>query len=203
MDDPNRGRPPESTGVALPRLSVVGAAAVVLVLVANLGDALSPTAQDTLETTDTPDTTDTRAPNNRTKGQVFGFMVKHQNTVQVGTSHQTVYPGDQLQFSFQLNHPRHVAVLSVDASQTVSVYFPAGPTTLRHTSTLSPLLPASVQLDGTLGRERIWGIHCQRQVPLTVLKDALSSTSVDVKDVTWVPEGCKASSLLITKRPAR
>jgi hypothetical protein len=130
----------------------------------------------------------------RTKGgSRLGFFVDHAGRVRQGKSGERVRPGDLLRFVYASARPVYLTIVSFDAAQHASVYFPA--------SQVQPgnnlPLPSAVELDATLGVERIYGLFCERPAAAEELARALTRQ----KGVLSAPAGCEVDTLQIVKEP--
>ena len=134
----------------------------------------------------------------RTKGGArIGFFVSSGGSVRPGRDGQAVHPGDRLRFTVSAPRPAHVAILSLDAAGVASVYYPTG-TRSRHVGVVREhALESSVELDGTLGDERIWGVFCDVPFPIEPLRAALERR----RDLPALP-GCTVDTLRLLKKPA-
>jgi anti-sigma factor RsiW len=141
-------------------------------------------------------TTTKSAQNVREKGSAeLGFYLKRGEQVQRGRSAQRVRPGDLVRFVYSSSRPRYLAVLSLDAAQHASVYFPDGPVAARVTEGTDVALPSSVLLDQTLGREQVVALFCDTPVLLAPLQ----STFAQSGSLPRVPDGCEMHTLALQK----
>jgi hypothetical protein len=109
------------------------------------------------------------APTNRTKG---GFSlspyVLHPERASTGALHtgEPLHPRDRLQFRY--NGPRggYLAVVAIDESGAISVYYPGGPTAAAVEAGREVDLQSAVELDDKLGSEVVLAVRCDR--PLAV-----------------------------------
>jgi len=125
----------------------------------------------------------------------LGFFVKRGSETFEGLSGQRVLPGDQLRFVVTLRAPAHVAVLSRDGAGQASVYFPAGGTSApRFDAAGGRGLDGAVELDETLGRERLWGVFCAESFEVGPLREALSASG----ELT-PPPGCTLDEIELIK----
>ena len=133
----------------------------------------------------------------RTKGGFsVDFVVRREGRVFEGQTGEVVLPGDALRFSYSSVREGHLAILSVDGAQAVSVYYPA-------TSSAEPVrsgsqqdLDSSVVLDDTLGRETVFAVLCERSTPIATLKRALEQA----RDNPRFPAGCEVDRIELDKR---
>jgi hypothetical protein len=110
----------------------------------------------------------------RTKGSPrVGFFVKHGKDVRAGGDGQVVHPGDQLRFTATTGAAQHLAILSLDAARRASVYYPKGNTSAPIGAVRGEVLDSSVELDETLGGERIWAVFCREPFELEPLRAEL------------------------------
>lgn len=102
-------------------------------------------------------------------GERIGFMVKHGATVRRGQALDVVHPGDQLRFVYSCPEPRYLAVVSLDAKGHVSTYFPEGPRAARVAPGTDRPLPSAVELDDTLGLEKVVAWFCREPIEIAPL----------------------------------
>jgi hypothetical protein len=123
-------------------------------------------------------------------------------SVREGRPVEVVHPGDQLRFGFDAAAlaGRRVALLGRDAAGKVTAYFPEGSLAA---GPLPPtgdgLLPYSIALDQTLGRETIYALYCRDPVALAPLQAALARSEAAV---LW-PPGCQVERLQLDKKLRR
>jgi hypothetical protein len=92
-----------------------------------------------------------------------------------GGAIETVRPGDELRFTY--SHPRgaYLALVNLDATA-ASVYFPsAASEAVRVPAGNDVALPFSVELDGQLGQERVYGVFCEEPFALEPVRAELES----------------------------
>lgn len=125
----------------------------------------------------------------------LGFFVKRGSETLEGLPGQRVVPGDQLRFVVTLRAPAHVAVLSLDGAGHASVYFPAeGGSAPRLDPAPERALEGAVELDATLGRERLWGVFCADSFAVEPLRTAL-----ETRGELRPPPGCTLDEIELTK----
>ncbi len=85
--------------------------------------------------------------------------------------------GDLLRFVPRLPGPGHVMIVAVDAQGGVSLLHPArGPRAAVVRPPLgAPVLPGSVELDGSLGPERLWLLFSTREFELAEVEAAVAA----------------------------
>jgi hypothetical protein len=93
--------------------------------------------------------------------------------VRAGGDGQVVHPGDQLRFTVTTAAAQHLAILSLDHAGVASVYYPQGATSAPVEASRQQPLDSSVELDETLGAERIWAIFCPEAFALEPLRAEL------------------------------
>jgi hypothetical protein len=130
-------------------------------------------------------------------GPHLGFFVKRGARVFPGADGETVYPGDRLRFVVSTGTATHVAIFSLDAKGIASVYEPAGPETRLVGPARELPLDGSVELDGTVGTERIFGLFCDAPVAVEKARAGLERTHT-----VAVPPGCFADGLRLEKEPS-
>jgi hypothetical protein len=104
---------------------------------------------------------------NRTKG---GFalspFVVHTEGERAPALHagEPLHPGDRVQFLYSGTQSGYLAVVAVDATGAVSVYYPPAMSTAEVTAGRNVPLSSAVELDDTLGREVIVGVRCEQPI---------------------------------------
>lgn len=135
-------------------------------------------------------------PSERAKGgEQLSYFVKRGDRVQRGSAAEAVRPGDQLRFLYTMERPRFVAIASVDAARQTSIYFPPGDRALRLEAGREVPLPSAVELDGTLGEERIFALFCDTPIELTLVREALVAN----QHTPRLPSGCVKDVLMLHK----
>jgi len=135
----------------------------------------------------------------RIKGEEYvHFFVKRGNEVRRGTGGSRLLPGDQLRFAYTSWAPRYLAILSLDAAGLASVYYPESAFTARVEPGTAVLLPSAVELDGTLGDERIAAFFCETSRSVSELREWVSARSATER----APANCSVDSFIVTKEPA-
>lgn len=129
----------------------------------------------------------------RTKGGArLGFVVARGETMVIGSAGERVHPGDTLSYLVTVPQPSYVAVLSRDPAGRITAYFPAGDRAQWVPAGREVQLPIATRLDGTLGRERLVGVFCDRPVEIDSLRTALDDAP---------PAGCTADRVDLEKVP--
>jgi hypothetical protein len=132
----------------------------------------------------------------RNKGKpALSFYVKHGDAVREGAPGEAVCPNDAINFVVSTEQPAFLAIISVDGAGKVSAYYPDGPTAAAIPVSRDRVLPRSVLLDDTLGRERIVGVFCDRPMGVAELAAAVARDAI--------PSGCVPETLTLEKRRAR
>jgi hypothetical protein len=119
----------------------------------------------------------TRAPSDHTRSQGaprMGYYVKRGQDVSRGERRGTLHPGDALRFVYSADREYHLAIFSADA-RGVAVYFPSGPSAERVSAGQEVGLDFSVELDATLGRERVTALFCPEPFDIATVQELLSS----------------------------
>jgi hypothetical protein len=129
----------------------------------------------------------------RTKGGArLGFVVARGDTMVMGGAGERVHPGDTLSYLVSAPQPSYVAVLSRDPAGRITAYFPAGDRAQWVPAGREVQLPIATQMDGSLGRERLVGVFCDRPVEVEQLSAALDDAP---------PAGCTADRIDLEKVP--
>lgn len=131
----------------------------------------------------------------RTKGSSkLGFYVKHETEVRRGADGEVVEPGDSIRFTYSLEAPKHLAIISVDATKKASVYYPEGQVTDSVPAGRDLALPLAALLDDTLGRENIYALFCEDSMSVETVRKSFEAGAVDA------PNGCELERMTIEKR---
>lgn len=92
----------------------------------------------------------------------------------------TVHPGDALRFAVDPARGKYALVVSIDGAQQISVYAPFGgdaaaeiPAAAASAPGEKVELPGSVELDATLGDERLWIVLADTPLPIAALRPKL------------------------------
>lgn len=142
-------------------------AAVALAAAIGLGVLLVPRARLDVDRPITPNAGETR-----TKGAPLPSLrvhVRRAGAVFVWGAGEPLRPGDALRFELSASAPGHAAILARDAVGAVSVYHGWAPVVAGE----GQLLPGAVELDESLGRERVYAVWCARQGSLEGLLEAV------------------------------
>ncbi|MEK7706322.1 MAG: hypothetical protein AAB426_15280 [Myxococcota bacterium] len=124
---------------------------------------------------------DGEAPGVRSKGSgvALEFAVLDGSTLRPGRPGELVAPGARLQLRYDAGDARYMALLGVDRTGTVTVYFPEDSGGL-----LAPLpggasgrLPFSLTLDATPGIEHFVAVFAPTAAPLEEIVSALASVA--------------------------
>ena len=127
-------------------------------------------------------------------GPRLGFFVKRDGRVLRGHDGFTVHPGDLLRFSVTTLEPRHVAILSRDGRGVVSECYPGDGRSRGLAVSRDELLDSSVELDDTLGDEKIVAVFCDEPFEVGPLAARLGRGGA-----LAVSESCSLDSLDIRK----
>lgn len=132
----------------------------------------------------------------RLKGaERIGFVVRRGEQVFEGVDGQRVRPGDQLRFVATTQAARYLAILSRDGAGVASVYYPTAATHARRIDPAeSGLLDSAVELDATLGAERVYGVFCESPFELEPLRAELERAKRLV-----APPACRVDELQLVK----
>jgi hypothetical protein len=104
----------------------------------------------------------------RSKGGAFSLSpyVLHPESTTTGGLHQgeALHPGDQLQFRYNGARDGYLAVVSIDTTGGVSVFYPPGERAAPVAAGHDVALSSAVELDGSLGRELVLAVRCDQPV---------------------------------------
>jgi len=104
-------------------------------------------------------------------------------------------PEDELQWRFRTVHDSYVAVLSRAEDGHVSVYFPDGATAAPLAGGPEHVLPTAVKLDGTLGKEDVFGVICTEPVRLQTLHQVVERGGAKP------PAACRLYKHTVSRKP--
>lgn len=118
----------------------------------------------------------------------------------------SVSPGDRLRFQVaSCWEPGQVAILDVEAGGEISPVVPPSGATIPVAAGRTTLLDGAVELDGSLGRERILLLACRRAVAvpdlLAAARQALARAGGDPQRMGRVYPGCAEETFWINKVP--
>jgi hypothetical protein len=128
-------------------------------------------------------------------GEHVSYFVKRGDTVLRGARKQRVQPGDKLRFAYTVMGPRYLAIVSIDAADKVSVYYPAAERAAKVAPGVEVPLPTAVELDAVLGEERVFVLFCETAEELAPLRAQLLKTPHTLQ----APRQCSLDELLLTK----
>lgn len=127
-----------------------------------------------------------------------------------------VQPGDAIRFLVDARRGHHVLVVSVDGAQQVSVYFPFGGDGSQELAQgAEQELPGAVELDATLGDERIWILMSRAPLAVAEIRPALdriaaggaaavvAATAKDLTAGAPLASGVHVETMLLHKRAAK
>jgi len=132
----------------------------------------------------------------RTKGSgvSFGFVVRREGHNFVGEPGQQLQPGDVLRFTLSSAAPVFAGVWGVDASERWSSY-QTSPLLAPLGAGQRQLLPEAVELDQSLGQERLVAVVCSAQHVVAEIDAALAAAP----GASALPADCQSESLSIVK----
>jgi hypothetical protein len=146
----------------------------------------------------------------RLKGSfALSAFVKRGENVEAARSGERFHPGDALRFEYSATTAGHLAIVSLDAKQVVSLYYPvASARTAPAPAGSKLLLPGSTILDETLGEETVIGVHCPRPFELATLRARLPALLAALRagrpHGALLPEpGCRTARFELRKERAR
>jgi hypothetical protein len=149
------------------------------------------------------------APDLRKKGglQLDVLRKGASGAVEVLLPSGSAFPGDGLRFRLSTPKDGFAGVVSIDGAGAVSAYFPGGAQLLPIARGPARLLDGSVELDDTLGRERLIALVCSEAIPsarvLAAIRDALAAAHGDAARLDLSPAklDCATTSFWFTKVP--
>jgi hypothetical protein len=127
-------------------------------------------------------------------GLALGFVVRRAERDSEGHAGDVLHPGDVLRFTLGSSRAGYAGVWGIDAKGSVSalgsaealVPVAAGP---------RQVLPGAVELDDTLGEERLVAVLCAHPLSIAELSAALAAPANAVR----LPPGCSSDTLPIRK----
>ncbi len=133
----------------------------------------------------------------RTKGsgEALGFVVRRGERVFVGEPGQTLHPGDRLRFTLTSERAVYLGIWGIDARGLVSAYHPPGAELSRVPAGRRQALPNAVELDDTLGEERLVAVFCTSRVGSAEVAAAIQAAP----GAPRLPKGCTHETLSIVK----
>jgi hypothetical protein len=137
-------------------------------------------------------------PDGRLKGgSSVGFYVRRGEQVFRWQPGQAVHPGDQLRFTWRSLRPVYLAIFSLDARGAASIYFPTPDAPQQRVAGGDQVdLPLAVQLDDTLGAERVYALGCESPPVLESLRRSLEKAGE-----LQAPAACELLQLSLFKEP--
>ena len=142
-----------------------------------------------------------RPPEARPKGGL-GFEVIRRDLrgrVETVASEDRLCPGEAIRFRVMSREPGFVAIVGVDAAQSVTPYgsLPA------LAGGVPRVLDGSIILDDTLGPERIIAVVCDwpitTEIAVVLARGALTAAAGDPRKIGRIAPACREASLLIEK----
>lgn len=118
-------------------------------------------------------------------------------------------PGDALRFGVKTLQPGFVAIVSIDGAGAVSTYYPQANELAPIAAGKVQLLDGSIELDETLGAERLLALVCRRPLRTTDVRDAVAAALAQVQgdakklDPARVQPDCAATSFWLEKVATR
>jgi hypothetical protein len=105
----------------------------------------------------------------RTKGASFTVFKSTEDSVEILASGSTVVPGDKLRFKISPREGTEVMVVGQEASGDVYMAFPLDGSQASRPSTASEggILPGTIKLDQSSGRERLYLVSCDHPFGLS------------------------------------
>jgi len=125
----------------------------------------------------------------REKGKPsLGFYVQHAGSIRRGGPGDNVVAGDRLDFVVSTERAAFLALVGVDATGAVEIYYPQTASAAPIAAGREQLLPTGVALDAVLGVERIHAVFCDRPFAVERAKAFVAGASLPADcrvDVAW------------------
>ena len=146
-----------------------------------------------------------QGPNERLKGDslALSFIVQRNGEISQPFNVKRLHALDRIQFRLTAPVGGYVHLVAIDQQGNVSVYFPhpeAQPMAFAGGS--GRLLPGSIILDDTLGKERVFALVCEKPIPPSELTSQVQRFSPDPRiwlDAEKLPIDCEQTSLAYHK----
>lgn len=110
--------------------------------------------------------------------------------------HARVRPGDALRFGVKSPRAGFAAVASIDGAGVVTIYAPPGPELEAIAAGKEQLLDGTVELDATLGQERLIAFVCKDALRTGEVRAAIERARADAEHAVG---GCAATSFVVEK----
>ncbi len=134
----------------------------------------------------------------------LSFHVERNGMTQPGTAGGVYHPGERIQLRYSTGTHRHLVVVSLDSSGSVTAFYDAAGHSLDIEPGVQRLLAGSIILDGSLGPERIVGCFSNEALPtedvVKAARDALRTAGGDPAKVKRLGADCAQATFLIDKR---
>jgi hypothetical protein len=132
----------------------------------------------------------------RTKGSgaALGFVVRRRERSFTGEAGQVLHPGDVLRFTLSSATPLYAGVWGIDAVGRPSSYQASPELALLPAGQRQPF-PEAVELDDSLGEERLLLVYCSTQVAVAEISRALAVSTA----APLLPGDCRSEALSIVK----
>ena len=138
------------------------------------------------------------APHTRTHSAPrIGYYVQRGDEVTRGERATLVYPRDAVRFFYSADRAYYLAIFSANA-RGVAVYFPTGRTAQHVSAGRDVELDVNVELDDTLGRERVTALFCPETFEIEPVQTALASGAALPATIA----SCPRASFELTKQRA-
>jgi len=121
-------------------------------------------------------------------GDHLGFYIERDGVALPGADGDIVHPGERVRFTVTVHSPAHVAIGSIDDDGHAFVYYPASADLGVWPAAVERALPDAIELDGSLGRERVFAWFCDRALDAASVRGALAAPDHALT-------GCRSDSL--------
>jgi hypothetical protein len=142
----------------------------------------------------------------RAKGSSFALStyVKFAGHDQAGAFYlgQPLRAGDRVQFQVSSATAGHLAILSIDGANEVSVFYPVGGTTVAIAAGKDLPLGNAVELDEAEGKETVVALLCETERPMAELVNAARAVAAATKPgelLGPLRTGCVEARTILTK----
>jgi hypothetical protein len=129
-------------------------------------------------------------------GERVGFYIERDGVVNAGVDGDVVHPGDRVRFTITTRAPAYVAIASLDDEGRSFVYYPETASANEIPAGTDLPMSDAIELDDTLGRERVFAFFCDRAVDSTAVRAALAAKGPALA-------GCRSANVTWRKEPRR
>lgn len=131
----------------------------------------------------------------RSKGETpLSYFILREGRVLRPENIHTLLPQDRIRFAMNLNEDTNVAILSLDSHGAATIYYSDGAMSAHLAAGREVLAHSSVELDGSLGLEKLYALLCTEPFEVEPLRSELEEFHH-----LSVPDNCRVDVLQFTK----